>query len=96
MWSSGPAGGGLAKIRRGPAAGPVGDGVGWSRGCYGPVGEVGPGKRAAGNGRQRRSRAAASGATAPARPRPMRGNRWWWRLLWMLEEGLGQLVGRGS
>jgi hypothetical protein len=44
-----------------------GTGVGWSRGCPRPVWEVGPCGDAAGDGRRRRSRAAAVVAFRPAR-----------------------------
>jgi hypothetical protein len=92
----GAAGADPAKFRRGPAAGPVGTAWGWSRGCYGPTWEVGPVETAAGDARRRHSPVEAVGATALATQRPMRGNRWWWRLLGTLGEGWGQLLGRGS
>jgi hypothetical protein len=63
----GAAGAAPAKFRLGPAAGPVGDSVGWPRGCYGPAGEVGPGGKAAVDGRRRRTRMAAAVELAPAR-----------------------------
>jgi hypothetical protein len=47
--------------------GRAGVSAGWSRGCPRPVWEVGPGGDAAGDGRRRRSRAAAAVACRPAR-----------------------------
>jgi hypothetical protein len=43
-------------------------------------------QRATGAPAQRSRAAVAAGATAPPRRRSIRGNRWWWELLWTLEQ----------
>jgi hypothetical protein len=61
MWPSEPTGGGPAEIRRGPAAGPVGDGVeGWPRVARGRGG-------GAGDGARRRRPVPAAAARCPAK-----------------------------